>query len=210
MPKQHTYQATIMLSPYSIPGRKFSSNYEHTIAYQFAIALKKNLEKEWPNIRIVLSHKRNEQIQSLQIANTANCLQIDLFFHFQFYQEQEFNIPSLYVYHFSYGNDFPTKIWDLSWCRVDQAYLINKVRTRQWAQQMKIILQGAEYHPWFTAHGPYKVPLKPLLGIMAPGFVIEMGIKEDADWQNYINPVTTSMVPIMEELTKCITSEELA
>ncbi len=200
-------QATIMLSPFgnnNSQGRSLKSNFESSIAHQFVHALAQELETNFPTIRIRMSHEKTDCITPLQIASMANCLPVDLFIQFQFYSEHESKIC---IYHCSNNNDFLCKCWDLSWCQAGQAYLINKKNSAAWAQKIANVLSSADNSKWFSVVGPYAIPLKPMVGIIAPSLLIEIGLANDDDWKQMIAPITESLKPIIHEIISTVKQE---
>ena len=199
-PPKPSHQTTIMLAPFgnnSIQGRSLKSNFEVTITHQFVQMLAQELETNFPEVRTRISHEKTDIIAPLQLATIANCLPADLFIQFHFYRDHE---SKIFIYHCSMSNDFLSKCWDLSWCHADQAYLINKKNSASWGKKMAAILASTDYSTWFSVHGPYAMPLKPLIGVIAPALLIEIGMANDDDWKQMIGPMVASLKPIIHEI----------
>lgn len=196
---------TIMLDPAGDAkhtGRTLQGSFERGITLQCTEHLKHELEEQFPNIRVVLTRFPGEAVEPLQNANFANRLNVDFYLSIHFYQEQGTK-PELTLYSFSYGDDFVTqKIDDISLIPFDNAHLTNKEKTQKFAIQMKDILHRDTYTKWFTVKGLFKLPFKPLIGIKAPALAIEISLKQDNDWINYIKPLTDSLKPIINDLIK--------
>lgn len=192
---------TIMLDPAGDahnPGRILNDSFERGITWQFAEQLKQLLEERYPALRVILSRNPGEAVQPLQNANFANRLDVDLYLSINFYHEHEPK-PTIYLYTFSYGNDIIPKKTDLSFCRYDQAYLCNYERTQKWSKLFKKELQSESHAKLFICKGIYKLPFKPLIGIKAPAFAFEAGLKTGDDWQQLIEPIATSLHPILAQ-----------
>lgn len=195
-----TYPMTIMIDPAGNAqhtGRKIDDCFERGITLQCAQHLQRKLEKQYPGLRIVLTRSAGEVIQPLQSANFANRLNVDLYLSIHFYQEKK-SKPKLYIYHFSYGNDFISRTIDLSFYPYEQAYIFNKDKTAAWAHQIQQTLTNESFTALCDIKGPYALPFKPLIGIKSPAIAIEIGLKKATDWQNYIEPIMESLEPIIE------------
>jgi len=201
------HKATIMFAPFgnnSMQGRSLKSNFESSISHQFVHELAQELESNFPETHIQISHEKTDLLAPLQLAMMANRLPADLFVQFQFYHDHE---ATICLYHCSYYNNFLSKCWDLSWCHADQAYLINKKNSASWAKKMANVLSSSDYSKWFTVIGPHAIPLKPMIGIIAPALLIEIGLPNDDDWKQMIAPITESLKPIIHEIMSSIAQE---
>jgi hypothetical protein len=205
-----TYGATLFFAADGCstqPGRKIKNNFEYTLSHQCVHALRHELSTLFPSLRIEVSHQSNEMLEPLQLANISNGVPSDLLVMIQFYYEP--GKAQIHIWRCSYGQEFVSRRWDLSWCPIDQAYLINKTKTESWATQLYNGLNAQNYNSWFTVHSPHKVPLRPMLGIIAPALLIEIGIKDDAEWANFVQPLTDSLQPIIKTIMVNSTREEL-
>lgn len=185
---------TIMLDPAGDaqhPGRQLDYAYERGITLQCAERLKSVLEEQFSNLRVIITRQPGETLQPLQNANFANRLDVNLFVTLHFYQEAATK-PRLYLYHFSYGDEAVTKMQDLAFYPYDQAYLFNAQATHTMITNIQQRL--AAYKKQFDCKGPYKLPLKPLIGIKAPAIVIEAGLKHKDDWVGLIEPLMMGIV----------------
>jgi N-acetylmuramoyl-L-alanine amidase len=180
-------------------GRKIDDNFERSLTLQYAEHLKKIVEEEFPRVRVILTRESGQVIVPLQNANFANRLDVALYLSINFYQETETK-PRLYLYNFSYSDDFIIKKEDLSFCAYDQAYLYNYRTTREYGNLMHDILDSSNYKNIFECKKCSKLPFKPLIGIKSPALAIEAGLMEKDSWNSYINPLIESLRPIIEKL----------
>lgn len=197
-----TYQATIVLAPTgssTTPGRKIKNNFEYILSHQFIRALQHELLEIFPTLQIRIPNECNVQLDPLQLATISNSAPANLLVKVQFYLETDIK-SQVYLYRCSYGQEFVSRRWDLSWCPVEQAPLINKTKTKKWITQLYSQLSTEQYKPWFTVASPIKVPLKPMLGIIAPAILVEIGLKDDAEWTNFVKPLANSLKPVIEEI----------
>jgi len=72
---------------------------------------------------------------------------------------------------------------------------------------MANVLSSSDYSKWFTVIGPHAIPLKPMIGIIAPALLIEIGLPNDDDWKQMIAPITESLKPIIHEIMSSIAQE---
>lgn len=195
------HQFTLMLDPAGdaqYTGRKVDDSFERGITLQCAQQLKTLIEKKDPTIRIVLTRFPGETIQPLQNANFANRLDVDLYLSIHFYQEQATK-PTLFIYTFSYGNELPTRAFDLSFYPYDKAHLISQGTTKQWAHLMKEIFSEPVYKKQCEVKGIFSLPFAPLIGIKAPAIAVEIGLKAKEDWQQYLQPMCDSVISIVKK-----------
>jgi hypothetical protein len=189
-------------------GRSLEHQFESGSTMALVYELKTTIEKKYPEVRVVLSHKAGEVARQFQVPTMANTLGIDLVLTINCYHEQGPR-PELYVYQFSYGTDFVTKLPELSWYTLDSAYLFSFHTTQAWATTLAQGLNADEYKTLFFLRGPYKLPFKPLLGIKVPAIGLEMSLKQDDDWTVYVDPLVNSLAPIVMPMLKQRASSEV-
>ena len=189
-------------------GRSLEHQFESSSSMAYALNLKAAIEKTYPEIRVIISHKAGEIVQQFQIPTMANTVGIDLVMTINCYHEPGPK-PELYIYQFSYGADFVSKMTELSWYTIDSAYLFSKSRTHTWALDLIHGLDSAAYKALFTVHGPYRVPFKPLVGIKVPALGLEMSLQQDGDWTVFVDPIVASLDQIVRPLIKQATVLEV-
>jgi len=193
---------TVMLAPAGdarTTGRVIDKNFERWIAWEYARAVKEQLEREMPGVTVVLSRGPGEVIYPLQSANFANRLRADLFVSINFYQENEAR-PRCTIYQFSYGNDFVTLSHELAFHSYDRAHLFNKERTARAVDTMRSLFTRKEYEQQFAVHGIYRMPFAPLIGVVSPAIGIEMGIKNADGWRAYLDPLVRGIKELVGSL----------
>jgi hypothetical protein len=181
-------------------GRIIEDSFERGITLQFAEQLKKLLEERHPGVRIVLTRFPGETIESLQNANFANRLDVDLYLSIHFYHEKA-SKPSVYIYHFLYNpiTDFWAKPRTLSFYPHDQAHLFMLNQTILWGHQLKSFLKSDSFNALFDVKGVYGLPFHPLIGIKPAALALEVGIKNKNYWRTYLEPVAQSLGQIILE-----------
>lgn len=180
-------------------GRQIGDSLERGITLQFAEQLKKTLEDKYcSSVRVILSRFPGETIHPLQNANFSNRLDIDCYVSIHFYQETQTK-PRLFIYRFSYNDDFITKIPELSFCPFDQAHQLNSATTKAWCTTLTLTLNQEEYRQLFECSGVIDLPFKPLIGIKAPAFAIEVGLHNKGDWTRYIQPVAHGLGALINQ-----------
>lgn len=181
-------------------GRKLDDNFERGVSLQIAEKLKTILEERFNNVKVILSRLPGESANYLQHASFANRLNVDFYLSIHCYHEKETK-PCLYLYQFSYGDNFITKQFDLALIPYDQAHLSNSTTTNSFALLMQNILASNAHTNSYTTKGIFKMPFKPLIGIKTPAIGLELGLKNKDDWSDYLEPIATSFAPIIEKLS---------
>lgn len=159
------------------PGRTIFNNFENSICFTLAQQIKQILDANYIPARIYLNRTPTEIITPLQNAQFSNKLAADLYISIHCYQ---CNHPQarIHLYQFSYHDPIIIKKNSLGFYRADQIYLLNETQTTQWIHEFKkIISEQSE----IEIHGVYALPFKPLLGIEASAFGIEIGIPHNAN-----------------------------
>lgn len=193
---------TIMIDPAGDarnPGREIDETFERGLTLQFAQELKKLIESQITGVRIILTRFQGETLEFLQNASFSNRLQSDLYVSINFYQEEN-KIHNIYVYHLLYNP--VTDLWDqrdskLSFIPYDQAFKLSLKKTVMLANNITESLKkySKEYH--FFCHDLMGIPFRPLIGISAPSFGIEMGISDKLGWKNFIIPISKALTDIV-------------
>lgn len=203
---------TIMLVPAGDArdqGRSLEHQFESSCASSYALGLKEAIEKKYSDTLVLVSHKAGEIVQQFQIPTMANTLGVDLVITINCYHERGPK-PELYLYQFSYGADFVSKLTALSWYTIDSAYLFAKDTTYVWVTALAQGLSSDQYKALFVVRGPYKMPFKPIMGIKVPAIGLEMSLMQDGDWMMFVDPVAVSLEPIIAPLLKQRTVLEVA
>ncbi|HEV2600857.1 MAG TPA: N-acetylmuramoyl-L-alanine amidase [Candidatus Babeliales bacterium] len=197
----HAYNFTLMIDPAGDAkhtGREIGDSFERGITLQCAEKLKTMIEERYPEVRVVLTRFPGETLQPLQNANFSNRLDVNFYLSIHFYHDQATR-PSLYLYAFSYGDDFVIKTTDLTFYPYDKAYLISTNTTHTWATTMQKQLSNASYQKQFDCKGCFYLPFAPLIGVKSPAIALEIGLKTKHDWQLYLEPIIASITPIINK-----------
>ena len=156
-----------------------------------AQAIKKKIEEQYKNVRIILTHTMQESVEPLHKAQFANQLAVDFYLSINFYQERAPR-SSVYLYYFLYNpiTDRFARSKNLFFYPYDQAHLISLTTTSTWADMIKNNL--TQEHA-FEIKGPFGIPFKSLIGITTPALALEAGIKNKGDWNLYVEPIVKSL-----------------
>jgi N-acetylmuramoyl-L-alanine amidase len=190
---------TIMLNPAGDAkqtGRKIDDSFERGITLQCAEQLKTALEARSSNVRVVLTRFPGETLEPLQNANFANRLDVDVYISLHFYQETAIK-PGVYLYTFAYGNEPTGAVSDMALYSFDKAHLLNKTMSTWWAQQMCKHLENSVS---FECKSIAALPFKPLIGIKAPAFALEIGLKNKHDWKEYVDVLAEGIGIVAEQI----------
>lgn len=195
---------TIMIDPAGDaqnPGRIIDDTFERSLTMQCAEELKQLLEKDHSiKCRVILTRFAGETIEPFQSITFANRLGVDLYISLNFFQ-QSAESPQFYFYTLIYdpASDFAAKKGTtLELLPYDQAYKLSLTQTKHYSTlafaQCKEV--SSSYH--VTCHSPKGIPYKPLSGIMAPAFGIEIGIHHKNQ--------AKSLAPLVAQTLKAIVS----
>ncbi len=192
-------------------GRALYTTSESAETTACARELKNAIETTYHGVHAVVSHDADTQpFAPYHVATMANIGDIDFVININFYRDEDGKLE-VFLYHFSYGQEFVSKLPTLAWYTADQAYLFARGLTREWATLLCDGLKGfGPAHP-LAVHGPYAMPFKPLVGIKVPAVALDMALSPgDTSWKNYIEPLTAGLEPIVDELRKRLTAPGLA
>ncbi len=179
-------------------GRSIGDSFERGLTLQYAEHIKKQLEQQHPHVTVFLTRFPGDIVYHLQNASLANRLAVDLFISIHFYQSN-ITKPKLYLYQFSYNDDFIQTTPELSLYPYDQAHLLQFDVTSTWIKTIHSSCRQATYQKLFDTTDIYKLPFKPLIGICAPSIGIEAGLKEKNDWQHYVAPLVDGINAIIQQ-----------
>lgn len=174
-------------------GRKIGDVYERGLTLQYAEKIKEYLHSHYSDITVLMTRSPGDIIQDLQTASFANGRNADFFIHFTFYHSTETK-PTLFLYQFSYGNDFAPLPPELAMYPYDEAYRINKPQTDHRCGLFKEQLSQQSYKSLWNIAGIYSLPIKSLIGITIPCITCEMGVKNKDSLAMYIEPMADSIV----------------
>ncbi len=180
-------------------GRAIGDSFERGLTLQCAEYIKSALQERASHIKVIISRLPGDHVYELQNASLSNRLNVDLFLNLNFYHTQETK-PSLFVYSFSYGNDFAHYQPGLTFNTYDEAHKINKTTTTELALLCTRCLTQHKYSSLFSVSESYALPIKPLIGIIAPSLCIEVGLKNKDSWRQLVEPLVESIMEMIEYL----------
>ena len=180
-------------------GRAIDNSFERALTLQCAEKIKLLLESYNPKLTIIISRSPGDHVYELQNATLANRLDVDLFLNLNFYHTADTK-PTLFLYQFSYGNDFIQVQPGLQFSPYDQAYKINKSTTDKLIESFKTHLSQQCYNSLFFVAGPHALPIKPLIGIVSPAIAIEVGLKNKDAWQQLVEPLALGIIEMINYL----------
>lgn len=180
-------------------GRVIGDCFERGITLQAAESLKQSIQGRYENVYVVLSRSAGDFIEPLQIAHFANRFAVDLYISINFYEEKN-EKGSVFIYQFINDlADYWQSFNDNFFVRYDQAHkkLCKKISTL-----VDLFTQELKYNNtdnYYEIKGSFGIPFKQLIGINRPAFALEIGLKDKNDWRHYIDPLVTSLKPIIED-----------
>ncbi len=136
---------------------------------------------------ILPSHNRTptETIGPFQNAQFANKLGIDLYVHICSVKTP--SASSITLYQYSYNQKIILKKGSLGFYPYDEISLLHEQQTAEWAH---MITKNLLNQKQIAVFGVYKMPFKPLMGVNAPAFAIEVGIHSMDDMSTLIDQLS--------------------
>jgi N-acetylmuramoyl-L-alanine amidase len=180
-------------------GRRIGDSFERGLTLQCAEKIKAMLEDRAPYIKVIITRLPGDIVYDLQNASLANRIDADLFINLSFYYTQETK-PTVRLFQFVCGNDFASYQQGLACNTYDEAYKINKQATDTMCQVFKKTISQQLYQSVCTVAGPYSLPIKSLIGIIAPSIVIEAGLKDKEAWRGYCEPLVEAIIGVFNEI----------
>ncbi len=182
-------------------GRRIGDSFERGLTLQCAEKIKIMLEDRAPYIKVIITRLPGDIVYDFQLeglvvsenASLANRIDADLFINLSFYYTQETK-PTVRLFQFVCGNDFAFYQQGLACNTYDEAYKINKQATDTMCQVFKKTMSQQLYQSVCTVAGPYSLPIKPLIGIIAPSIAIEAGLKDKESWRGYCEPLVDAII----------------
>lgn len=193
---QAYHKSVIMLDPAGDArqrGRTLLKGYERGETLKFAESLRDFLQENYA-CEIIISRSPGEEKLPLQTATFANRLSVDLVISLSFYHEAKTK-PQAYIYQLAYNQliDFAPRTYKQPvFIPLEQAHFKNIHKTKRDGERIKECLTN-NHQKLLDAFGPFALPIKPLVGIISPALLIEIGIHEDNQWQSLIKPIAESI-----------------
>lgn len=183
------------------PGRIIEGGYERGLTIQLAEQLKNGIEQQFPNVRVLIARSAGQRAESLEHANIANRLAIDLYLTLMIYQQKETTPQlALYTYAISPTDKLKTAAAQtIQFIPFDQAHIAYQQTTIRWAQ---MLLDQLHNTPLFSIPGNqvYAIPLKSLAGINAPQIGIELSMQDTSDIDKYVPSLLKALGTIIAPL----------
>jgi hypothetical protein len=145
--------------------------------------LQQALEDTFPQARFVLSRTSQEVIDPLQVASFSNRIKADLHISFNFFMEKEVakNIR-IYYCPTTIPHTMQKKSRELALTPATSAHKHHAQKSKILAQFFFTAAKNASPLPVFE---PQQLPLKTLKTIIAPSFLLEVGVGKSKEWKAY-------------------------
>lgn len=206
-------KVTLMLDPAGDAkniGRIIDKYFERGITLQFAQAIKQKLETLDKDTRIVLTRFPGEMLEHLQNASFSNRLNADLYIRFEFYPTEK-DYSDISVYYCSYNKQ--TDFWvnsnnnNLEFISYNKAYKINFDKTYSFSKVIDSFFKDNSQKYSISYLGSFGLPLRPLMGVIAPALLLEMGISKKEDITKIIKPISKAILELLKSFKNLNNSE---
>lgn len=165
-------------------GRSIDDSFERGLTLQCAENIKLALQEKNYGLSIITTRAAGDVVHDLQNANLSNKVNPDLFITLNFYFTQAVN-PTLTLY--QYANQahlYHSSIEHDNCIAYDHAYIINKEKTDNIIQHITHQLKQKQLSSSFSFLGSYALPVKQLVGIVAPSIIIEIGVNSKQSYDH--------------------------
>lgn len=200
-PALHTHTFQLVLDPagdHKNAGRCVVDCFERGIALQWAHRLKQDIEKQLPHIKVTITRRPAEVTQNYQAAQLANRMRADMLISLHVYHEPMAPaIMSLYTY--SSGYQYSTTSHTSHIRSAQQAHLHAYGQSLGYVNDLANYINGCEVLRGICiARKPSALPLKQLMGITQPSFLLELGINNPTQWNVLIDPLVAWITHIAQ------------
>ncbi len=179
------------------PGRKLFRGSEHTITKNIAEYLCEQLNQRSTCIA-VQTRTKAETFHTLQQASFANRLNTDLFISIHAYKEESMQ-PTITLYHLLCDpiTDLSKRAFDPhAFVPVHMAHTKNIGSAQKISRLLAESLQHEKYSKKFQIAGPFGIPFKPLVGILAPAIAIEFGLGKEVNLSPLLDPIIDALLSL--------------
>jgi N-acetylmuramoyl-L-alanine amidase len=177
-------------------GRQLHHGYERAETYKCAEVLKRGLE-HLDDVRVILSRTPGEELVPLQNASFANRFNADLVVRLSFYKETS-DKAQIHLYYLQIDPlDDKNRVGQSPFTPINQAHIDNIQTSLNYAQKLANALSDASYQALLTCADPKGLPIKPLIGIVSPAILIEIGLPKDDQWQPLCEALISSLQKII-------------
>ena len=145
-------------------------------------------------LRVVLTRFPGETLETLQAANFSNRLQADLFISLHLYETKD--SPKINFYYYAkdiYEQPFRDNLF---LCSLEDAHRFKNNISKKIAEDLYNNLNNITN---FSISKPLGMPVLPLKGLVAPSVALEIGLKNNNDWQELISPIVSSIHKIIRQ-----------
>ena len=161
--------------------------------YEWSLTLKHELQKKFPQLHIVLSRGMYEKINQKQIASACNHINPDLFISLHISKNFQTTI-SIY----SYLQNPTTDYWNteknsLTLIPTDKSHSSYTKVSRHLTETLTSLLKKQYPHAAW-----YGIPFRPLHGIHAPAFAIELSVTRPNEWRSYTPSLIKNLSSLIE------------
>lgn len=173
-------------------GRTIDGTFERGITLRLAERIKKAIEFQQPLVRVMISRAPGEAIEPLQTAHITNRLKAKLFVHLACFQETGIK-PTVSLYYTLWHpiTDFWQEPSEYAFIALQDAYKKSLKTTSKIAHHMNDLFAAQNQ---FQSKGAFGLPLSPLIGIQVSALIIELGLRNQNDWQTFIEPISSALI----------------
>lgn len=173
-----------------ITGRVFPDQYERNITMHCAECIKKILEEESSisknPLQIFITHTTGQIKKELEFQQFSNILEADFFIHISAVPKIACP-PAIFLYRLNFSDQLAIQQKSSQlFIPFDEVHIQSSRASEQFGKNMYNYLNQEEFRRLYTIHNLLAVPCKPLIGVQAPGIMIELAVDSCATIDNLI------------------------
>ncbi len=161
--------------------------HDTTGSHEALTWLKQSLEDIFPHdVRIVLSRTSQETIDPLQSASFSNCINADLHIVLNVFIEIE-SAKTIRIYTCSTQNSENIHQQKNELLTFTPAHRVHEKHAQTSKKIASLFFNTAKNNGVIPVFKPIALPLKPLQAVIAPSFLVEIGISKQKEWKVYFS-----------------------
>lgn len=174
-------------------GRFLSNGYERGATFRLAQELRRAIARD--NTNVLLTREAGEHLEPYQAVVYANQAAAHLFMRLHIYRSESPQ-PVIHLYHRVIDPlaDFAARpLNPHAFVAVDYAHRVSIQQTRYFGNLLCHYLQRDEYKRLFLCEELQGVPLVALKGLVIPGLLVEIGIRDEEALNFLVDPLAKAL-----------------
>jgi N-acetylmuramoyl-L-alanine amidase len=185
---------TIVIDPSDAP-RQLATAFARGATLQCAQEIQKYFKSQ-QQVHIIITRTPGSHLSHENYAQMSNRFGARLYIHISFFQETEVK-PRLYLYYHDYGDIILQNSKEPVWYTYESAHHASQKCIKKYADLLTTKLH-MEMHAKYHIFPVLGIPCAPLIGILAPALMIEIGLLQADAWQSCVQPLCCALEAIIQ------------